>query len=598
MAFPLYQRWKMNKRRASTLYTTSYGWKCARTVSYPGTFEELIEAEAAELRDNPGVFLELKNPQACLDGIPEELLLEICEHLWVPAVPDAFSSLAMLGRTNKRCKRVADEFLYKLTRDDTGQIEALDENPKLAGLVDTLQLYSLDYEMEQDKEHIRQKRHMYTRVLQSMVNIKHFDIMFNDPKLPNTSADHPAWMLGILNVLYKFERDIINSNASNQFMRLEVVTLDGIEILMVEDISPIFRLPSLKTLTLNGFLGPDHMSRRTWDIPDSSSSIQHLRLPWCFIGSEVVLQMLSAIKALKEFDFHYTTEYWRPLSPDTDPACEWAELSFTEMGDAIGKHKESLEELTILAKDDGEMEDMVYPEGWNAGKIGSLRDFSKLKSLSSHLRMFLYLNEAKDDINKYLPAGLERLRMHCPEWDVVEESDGDEEPDDDGEPDDDEEEDEPGEEFDEHGEEYDGYGEEYDGYGGEYDGHGEEFYGDGQEFDGHGQEFDGHGEQFYGHGEQFHGPGQQFYGPGQQFYGSGEQFYGSGEQFHGHGEQFYGLGEQFEYGDAYKGELGEAFKAFGDDIGEQKEVAYKIDGGKGYAREKPEYVLDGGHLWT
>jgi hypothetical protein len=61
--------------------------------------------QSAEPNIEPEILTALRNPQACLDGLPDELILEILSYL-------DENSFEQILQTNKRYKRTGDSLLF------------------------------------------------------------------------------------------------------------------------------------------------------------------------------------------------------------------------------------------------------------------------------------------------------------------------------------------------------------------------------------------------------------------------------------------------------------------------------------------------------
>ena len=125
-----------------------------------------------------------------------------------------------------------------------------------------------------------------------------------------------------------------------------------------------------------------------------------------------VVQMISSVKSLRNFMYDHSTKAWEPFGDEDSPMTIWPEHSWKLLGDALRKHRDSLEELYAFNYCDKALLDVVYPDGRDVGTLGSFRDFSKLEFCGIPMEAFLDTATAEKDFSLYLPPRLKRWYTH------------------------------------------------------------------------------------------------------------------------------------------------------------------------------------------
>jgi hypothetical protein len=94
--------------------------------------DEITDTANDVINANTGVFVEPQNPEACLDGLPDESLLMIFKNLNVV-------ELARMCLTNQHYRNVANGILYEnlSCMVDRWKMQAVDNNPQLGQHVKT-----------------------------------------------------------------------------------------------------------------------------------------------------------------------------------------------------------------------------------------------------------------------------------------------------------------------------------------------------------------------------------------------------------------------------------------------------------------------------
>ena len=358
---------------------------------------------------NSKIVGDLAKPHPSLDGLPEELVLHAFSYL-------KKEPLAMLGRTSRRCKRIADEVLYERVEDwlpsRAKMVETLADNPRLAEHVKDISLANwqgwtkLPVETTTKIEALKDCE-ASTRMIQSAINVRCLKVICQDDD-SDAYREDLVRDYGWLQLFDDVARSVAGRSL-NPFTHLKELHIIGNGKVTIEDIEPVFRLPSLHKLMLTHLIGPFPIDN--WEVPESSSSIKVLGMTSSFISSVVVAQMLASIKSLEAFRCRHTTNPWRPLGPEEDPRSFWAHVSWSELGDALRRHKSSLACIAYTEYGVNSWQEEVYPGGRNPGTLGSLKDFSQLKQISGPVEMFLGVDLADDELAPILPVGLEHLSL-------------------------------------------------------------------------------------------------------------------------------------------------------------------------------------------
>ncbi|KAE8822875.1 hypothetical protein PTNB85_08941 [Pyrenophora teres f. teres] len=338
-----------------------------------------------------------KNTQACLGGVPEELLLNILQKLrYSPR------TLAKLCRTDRRCKRVAEEVLYnKVTAFDHEKARAIAATPRLA-----LHVRSCNAEIIDDFYHPEYRKDRFTQVIAKAVNIHSLHVS-DSSDWPGEHIEHDKHQsIGWLSLFHSAVQS--GSGPVNRFAHLSNLKIASAH-LSVEHIASVLSLPSLKVLELQ------HIHQTTpfvnWSIPDSSCSIQTLRLMNTMMDVTAVAHIISAMKALRNFTYLRDTLVWEPFGGEHSALSTWACHSWQLLGDALRKHHDSLETVMAWDSSDKDIIDIVYPDGHNYGTFGSFQAFSKLKHCGGPIEAFLDVAAGEADLSVYFPPTVSTFRI-------------------------------------------------------------------------------------------------------------------------------------------------------------------------------------------
>jgi len=369
------------QKRKASLSHASASAKRTRSVSIS---VKVTHTTADDGPGSPDLPVVLKNPQACLGGIPEELLLKIMEHVKEVGRYDALSKLC---RTDKLCKRIAEVVMYKTLRALGSTVHY-----KKAAAIASNHLLS---------EHIREisvffggkrvNKDACNRILANAHNIQAIHV--------TDAYDRSAHTLKWLQMLNSAVAQPVGGGV-NRFAKLKELSITSYN-LSVEELSSVFRLPSLESLILEEVHQTTPFGN--WSVSESSSSIRKLHLVDVMMDSSAITRMLSTLKALHQFMYHRSTRAWEPFATEGNPLSIWPAHSWKVLGDALRKHRHTLEAVYATDDSDEDILDLVYPGGRDVDTLGSLRDFPRLKCCHVPVEAFLDSRIGGSDRSLYLP---------------------------------------------------------------------------------------------------------------------------------------------------------------------------------------------------
>jgi hypothetical protein len=182
--------------------------------------------------------------------------------------------LAKLCRTDRRCKRVAEELLYKELHSYTygyDKAQAINYNPELAKNVKKFDIkfgvsfgtWPLSTSSVSGRINAEVARKVFVRALENAYNVRRISVREKDGL--GTKRDELAQTLGWLKV---FNNAVIESAAGscNRFAHLKSLTIMT-DVISAEEISCVFRMPSLEYLSLRGVYQTTPFEN--WRIPES-----------------------------------------------------------------------------------------------------------------------------------------------------------------------------------------------------------------------------------------------------------------------------------------------------------------------------------------
>jgi hypothetical protein len=400
----------LQKRKASTS-NDPISNKRTRSVSISVKVSHKSVLEG--LLGSPEVPVVTKNSQASLVGMPEELLLHVAGYLDVSP-----GTLAKLCLTNHRCKRVAEEVLYKnigSRSHDWAKAQSVASNTTLASHVRHLcSVFDWNDTMlvPWDLSHrVLATRDTYDKIIANAHKIQTFALEEIAPQHLRNWTNRYDFLAGEMSWLDLFNLAVGQSidGQTNRFAHLNKLTIVT-DVLSLEKISCVFRLPSLNSL----FLQDVHQTTpfRDWLIPTSSSPIREIALRNAMMDISAVAQMISSVKSLSNFMYEHNTMAWEPFGNDDNPMSVWPEHSWKLLGDALKQHRDTLVELYAFSYSDKAILDIVYPDGRDLGTLGSFQDFSKLQYCGTPIEAVLDAATAEDDLSVYFPPHLKRWYTH------------------------------------------------------------------------------------------------------------------------------------------------------------------------------------------
>jgi hypothetical protein len=394
------------KRKASVSYTSSPA-KRARAISF--SVKVSHDAPPVEVVGDPEIFLPLKNPDACLRGLPEELLANVVQNF-----EHNQDVLAKLCRVDKRCRRMAEALLYKkiqggqywnkndrteLISNNTG----LAKNTKGARFVFNAQVPSWR------KDYKPLARADLVRALSNVSNIQELWIEETTTQ-EAIDRNEVAQQLGWLQLLNK----AISGSAGtlqNNFEHLKCLRIRAM-CLSVAEISSIFHLPALEVLHL------EDVSQTTpfesWSIPEASCSVRELSVFRSVMDIEALVKIVTSMKALKRFSYSRDTSRWGGVPFEDNSTANTPVHSWALLGDALRKHKLSLEMLNLAEHTDELLGSSDDQDDRGFGTLGSFQDFTKLTSVTVAIEALLDFHTGEDELSVYLPPQLKDFATDLP----------------------------------------------------------------------------------------------------------------------------------------------------------------------------------------
>lgn len=332
-----------------------------------------------------------KTPRACLGELPEEVVVNIFRHLNIYDGSDAKldrNSLTNVCRVDKRCNRIATEVLYEEMPENQRAVRRIARDELLAKHVKVLGLH---FGVSKTTKPIDILREENFCALRNACNVRTLSI-YEHQKL------EPQNLLWV--------NSFHNAVSSNHFAHLKSLAINA-SGMRVEHLSCVFRIPSLEKLELNGCY--QHAAFEDWTVPKQSCNIQCLDFCDSFMDIMAIEKMISATKALKDFEYYYNPSDWEPLASEDNPMSRWPMHSWAILGKALREHKQSLEKLVVGDMADPELVANLFPGGRNLGKLGSLQDYPRLTVIAAPIDAFLDTELSGNDVSTCLPASLAEL---------------------------------------------------------------------------------------------------------------------------------------------------------------------------------------------
>ncbi|EMD69492.1 hypothetical protein GGP41_001345 [Bipolaris sorokiniana] len=370
-----------------------------------------------------------QNLHATINGLPDELILEILEYLSDAETPKKKISNALsLACTSRRFYRIAIAKAYALfdPRDCNAYLflRTLISNPQLAALVQHVTRVTQDDYSNPRYEPTAQDKRVIKKAVQAL-EIRHWrkwvDKCNNDPgsyevltgiillHLPNVQtigyagydrskslANAPDWVF-LMNKALSCETGKIH-----RFENLQTVTVHALD-LQLFTLAPLFRFQSLRMLRLIEIV-EFHSSRRGENnaqvlrrmIDKRGNNIETLSLNGCFYTKSCLDFLVSTSRRLKAFKYD--------MSVDMLPWFNGSPVAvLRKLAKILRPHQTSLETLTIYCE--------TEIERLRPGRIhdhSGLTEFTSLKELSCPLGI-LVAEYGKEFANG-LPSSLETFQ--------------------------------------------------------------------------------------------------------------------------------------------------------------------------------------------
>ncbi|KAH7399629.1 hypothetical protein BKA66DRAFT_452242, partial [Pyrenochaeta sp. MPI-SDFR-AT-0127] len=314
--------------------------------------------------------------------------------------------------------RIVQGFLYEEVRAIESYYSKMHSNAENAMLAKNVKKFTFDcrrYAWQrihsgQRTTSISIPGHVGKPALENIKNVRELRIVeWSNPKYSSPCrTPKPTDWLSIINNAVPGSR--------NEFAFLKHLAIYSAYV-SVQDLLPVFRIPSLLKLTLHGAYQPFPLEN--WTIPQSSCNLKELHLLDCFINSPALAQVLLIMRGLKKLDYQYSTRNWEPLGPIDKPKTYWAYHTWNVVGDALRTQKQSLQFISLEDFSDQELIKIVYPQGRDIGKLGSFKDFPKLQSLKAPIDAILDLDAGEDNLAVYLPSHLSEFKTKLSPKDTV-----------------------------------------------------------------------------------------------------------------------------------------------------------------------------------
>jgi hypothetical protein len=361
--------------------------------------ESATSASNAAATPNPEVFVALKNPRACLDGLPEELIANTVDRLLLP-------SLNNISRTNKRYNRLANARLYEyLTTCDLKKQYSIAQNADLAKDIK-------DATVNTDGCHCPQafgeKRSDMLQILGNAVNVRSLEVWDRRGQLPNREGHAADWLN-----LFSPGRPSVTPPEQNSFTQLRRLSVYSPTI-SVQQMQSVFCIATLESLELTYVKQTVSMDR--WIVPPSSCGIKTLFLRNCLWNNSAIVRILSCMKALQTID--YSNAKFHALSEMSDLSVAEevvaSKFAWNAVGNAIRAHKQTLQKLylrdldcfTDIPEDADMQSELEKPD-----TLGSLADFPQLRVVAAPLHAIIKLRYDSHDLRPYLPTRLKLLMV-------------------------------------------------------------------------------------------------------------------------------------------------------------------------------------------
>lgn len=390
--------------------------------------------------------------KASLLDLPNELLLQVIEYLPCLDLRNFNQpTLVALSCTNRRLHALVESYLYDGYNSFFGNpylfLRTMMINPEVAGKVHSLTLaYGTGVHEDRkiynatiaDRQSIKSglkalnipdwktwatdcndeatdQELLYTAVLMHTPNLTSLDI--DDGEVP---YQLPKWI--------ELIRHCAGGNSFGRvhhFSQLKSIKVD-IGILRLRHLIPLFRLHSLRSLTLVGLVETEETAQAgppsfRWPVPAGSSSIEEVSLPDSFLHINILTTMLNTCRALKKLRYEHRDERWfyrrgrgSAYWFESEDGVSWttndvttALLSYSKLSLALHRHSKSLTSLEVF----DEVNDAVHNYA-NIGSLGMLRRMVRITYLKGPLGAFVEVTKGPHThLNQDLPPSLKTFHV-------------------------------------------------------------------------------------------------------------------------------------------------------------------------------------------
>jgi hypothetical protein len=362
------------------------------------------------------------NPLACLSALPDELLLQIIQHLdaqldeW--ECEKRHKQARDICLISRRLNRLGNDLLYQsfITRkgfQSAGKfLRTLIANPALGPRVKEIQwtfepsrwetdtyiptsadrrllrtsLKTLDIPSRSRSDWVQQygsglPAHMLRLILLHTPNVRTLYIIDSETK----SKRWEPYQKSVVELLLGG----VNSNG-NRIGRAPTYSYLNSLNLFIGDLTPeqifsVFHLPSLRTLSLfGGHSATFQTTQSSTKNPNFVPSVTTLRVYKAHMGTDALAQLMSLCGPLEHFEFEYfycSASHKKPQE----------KVSYPTITRALQRHKKTLKCITL--DDVSDWDDGDYLAN-SRGKLSSFQDFDKLESLGAPIHAF----EPTDDL--------------------------------------------------------------------------------------------------------------------------------------------------------------------------------------------------------
>jgi hypothetical protein len=218
-------------------------------------------------------------------------------------------TLAKLCRTDKRCKRIAEELLYEdldIGMLDYGLARTVAHSASLAKNVRKIRISIRQLspiELSSSPNVYTSSTKERVQAIENILDARHIHLSESFHRDPAQGED---WMEVFNNAVP--DSAVVSPNRFNHLKELKVYSY----CLSIAEVSSLFRLPNLEVLVLSSLHQTTELEN--WGVPEGSCNVQQLELEHVLMDVTAVTRVFSSIKALKSFSYIHSTSDWEPLS--------------------------------------------------------------------------------------------------------------------------------------------------------------------------------------------------------------------------------------------------------------------------------------------